>query len=149
MNQKEIIERFYKAFQQLDAETMVSLYHDDIEFTDPGFGTLRGIDAKNMWRMLCHKAKDLKIETSNLTEKSVHWEAHYTFSVTGRYIHNIIDANFEFKEGKIIRHVDTFNLHKWASQAFGLKGLLLGGTSFFKKKLQKQAKNILEKFSKS
>ncbi len=147
---KELITKFYTAFSELDSVTMVSCYHDDIEFTDPGFGNLKGERAKAMWRMLCKNAQDFKIEFSKVdaTENSgsAHWDASYTFRKTGRPVLNKIDAQFEFKNGKIIKHVDSFNLHNWARQAIGFQGLLLGGTSFFKKKLHQQTNGLLDKF---
>jgi limonene-1,2-epoxide hydrolase len=148
MTQKEIIEQFYTAFQKLDAETMVSFYHDDIEFTDPAFGTLHGDDAKNMWRMICSRAKDFSLEYNQVTETSAYWEPTYTFSATGNTVINKIDATFEFKDGKISKHTDVFDIHQWASQAMGLKGKLLGGTKFFKKKLNKQTKQFLAAYTK-
>ena len=152
---KQLIETFYTAFDKLDAETMVSCYHDAIIFEDPAFGVLKGEKAKNMWRMLCNsqKGKDFKIDFSHINatnnEGSAHWNAYYTFSKTGRKVHNSIDAKFEFKDGKIIKHTDVFNLHKWSKQAFGFKGLLIGGTSFFKKKLNAQTNALLTKFEKN
>ncbi len=149
---QSLIEEFYTAFNNLDAETMISCYHKDIVFEDPAFGELKGEHAKNMWRMLCasQKGKDFTVEFSNVSvdgEKgSAHWEAHYNFSKTGRRVHNKIDANFIFEEGKIISHKDDFNLHKWASQALGFKGKLIGGTNFFKRKLQSQTNHLLSKF---
>ena len=38
-----IIYQFYSAFSQLDAESMVDLYHNDILFNDPAFGTFMAI----------------------------------------------------------------------------------------------------------
>jgi len=151
---KNAIDKFYKAFNNLDAETMVSCYHDDIVFQDPAFGILKGNRAKNMWRMLCEsqKNKDFQVQYSNVDisedKGSASWEAFYTFSKTGRKVHNIIEARFEFKDGKIIKHTDTFNLHKWSKQALGLKGLILGGTTFFKNKLNAQTNRLLDKFEK-
>ncbi|NRA93665.1 MAG: nuclear transport factor 2 family protein [Psychroserpens sp.] len=148
----ETIEQFYQAFKALDSEKMVSCYADNIHFEDPAFGTLHGERAKNMWRMLCEsqKGKDFKIEFSNITSNSdtgsAHWEAFYTFSKTGRKVHNKIEAEFEFKDGKIVKHIDSFNLHRWAKQAMGLKGFILGGTSFFRKKLQVQTNNMLDRY---
>ncbi|WP_425075358.1 nuclear transport factor 2 family protein [Psychroserpens sp. S379A] len=151
---ENVITRFYKAFNNLDAETMVSCYHDDIVFEDPAFGVLKGNRAKNMWRMLCESQKDKdfhiiysKIKTSE-DKGFASWEAFYTFSKTGRKVHNVIEANFEFKDGKVIKHIDTFNLYKWSKQALGLKGYLLGHTSFFKNKLQIQTNSLLNKFEK-
>ncbi|MEL6562372.1 MAG: nuclear transport factor 2 family protein [Bacteroidota bacterium] len=149
---KETIEKFYQAFDQLDAEGMASCYHKDIVFEDPGFGVLEGKRASDMWRMLCEsqKGKDFRIEASNINfdgeSGSAHWEAHYNFSKTGRRVHNIIEAKFKFKDGLIIDHRDHFNLHRWARQALGFQGLLLGGTGFFKKKLHAQTNRLLDKY---
>jgi ketosteroid isomerase-like protein len=147
-----IIHNLYQAFDQLDAETMVSYYHKNIIFEDPAFGVLKGDRVKNMWRMLClsQKKKKFNVIASNITVNenngSAHWEAHYVFSKTGRKVHNKIDVTFEFKDGKIIKHTDYFNLHNWAKQALGFKGYLIGGTSFFKRKLNAQTNRLLTKF---
>ncbi|MGH1336347.1 MAG: nuclear transport factor 2 family protein [Aureispira sp.] len=144
------IEKFYTAFQQLDAQSMVACYHDDVEFEDPAFGLLKGEDAKDMWRMLCANAKDFKLEFSAIQQNGetgkAHWEARYIFSRTGRSVHNIIDATFELKDGLIIKHHDQFNLRRWAGQALGFKGSLLGGTKFFQNKLQAQTNGLLTKY---
>ena len=135
---KELIKTFYTALNNQDAETMISCYHEDVVFEDPGFGKLKGERAKNMWRMLCKNAKDFRVEFSQIEANeqtgSAHWEAWYSFSKTGRSVHNKIDAQFEFKDGKIIKHTDHFDLRRWASQAIGWKGALFGGLPFFKKK---------------
>ena len=151
---KSIIKNFYKSFNDLDPETMVNFYHKDIVFEDPVFGTLKGEKVKNMWKMLCasQKKNRFKVTVSNITTNiqngSAHWEAHYFFSKTGRKVYNKIDASFEFKDGKIIKHTDHFNLHNWAKQALGFKGYLIGGTSFFRRKMMKQTNNLLKKFEK-
>jgi ketosteroid isomerase-like protein len=150
MDNKQLIEKFYTAFQEKDAAGMTSCYHPEIVFTDPVFGTLNATRVNGMWNMLCKAGKDLTItfsgvEADDNTGKA-HWEAFYTFSQTGKKVHNKIDASFKFKDGLIIEHTDNFNLRKWASQALGFKGMLLGGTSFFKNKLQDQTNRKLNKF---
>ncbi|MFD0861776.1 nuclear transport factor 2 family protein [Sungkyunkwania multivorans] len=149
---KQTIEQFYDAFTQLDAEKMVANYHPDIRFEDPAFGELNGEHAKNMWRMLCEsqQGKDFKVRVSRIEADQnagkATWEAFYTFSKTGRKVHNIIHAEFKFKDGKIIEHIDSFDLYRWARQAMGPTGLLIGWTPFFKKKLQAQVNHLLLKF---
>jgi len=149
---KALIEKFYTAFKNLDAETMANCYHKDIVFKDPAFGILKGNKAKNMWRMLCQnqKEKDFKMSFYDIDFKddkgTAQWEAHYIFSKTNRKVHNKITAVFEFKDDKIIKHTDSFNLYAWTQQAFGLTGYLIGWTPFFRKKLQKQTNTMLSKF---
>lgn len=149
------VEVFYEAFNQLDVEKMVFYYHPNIKFTDPAFGKLEGEHAKNMWRMLCANSnkETFNVIYSNIVERNggidANWEAKYVFSQTGRKVHNIIKAHFKFKDGLIIEHTDNFSLQKWAKQALGFKGALLGGTSFFKKKLNSQTRKLLNKFESS
>ena len=103
-----------------------------------------------MWEMLIKKGKDLQLVFSNIraNEKNgnADWIATYSFSKTKNRVVNHIHANFTFKEGKIFTHTDTFNFYKWAAQAFGTTGILLGWTPFFKNKVRKEAMNNLAKF---
>lgn len=148
MENKQLIEKFYQSFAAGDAEGMVSCYADDILFADPAFGPLQGNDAKNMWRMLL-KNPGNKVTVSNIRADdktgSANWVAVYTFSRTGRKVTNRVSAQFEFKNGKISKHTDQFNLWKWAGQALGLPGYLLGWTPFMQSKIQKQARSLLNK----
>lgn len=150
MSNLALIQKLYTSFAALDAEGMAACYHKEIEFHDPAFGQLKGERAANMWRMLCEsqqeKGMEFKVIFSNVTDSSAHWEAFYTFSKTGRKVHNKIDASFTFKDGLILTHTDVFNLRHWAKQALGIKGALIGGTSFFQKKLQAQTNRLLDKF---
>ncbi len=147
-----IIEEFYKAFADLDAERMVACYHPDIVFEDPAFGQLHGEKARNMWRMICQSQKDkgfvVEYRDLNLHGEvgSAKWDAYYVFSQTSRKVHNKITANFKLKDGLIIEHNDNFDLHNWSKQAMGLKGFLLGRTGFFKRKLQEQTNKLLHNF---
>ncbi len=147
-----IIETFYTAFAAQDPEGMVACYHEDIHFEDPAFGVLKGEKAGQMWRMLCNsqKGKEFHVTFSNITcqedKGTAHWEAQYEFSATGRKVHNKIKASFELKDGKISKHIDSFSLRTWGKQAMGFKGLLIGGTGFFKNKLQEKTNHALEAY---
>jgi ketosteroid isomerase-like protein len=139
----QLIQQFYTAFANRDGDTMASLYHPDAHFSDPAFD-LNGAEAiGNMWRMLCRNGKDLQVEFRDVvatdTIGSVHWEAWYTFSKTKRKVHNKIDAQFEFRDGKIYRHKDVFDFWLWSRQALGPIGLLLGWTPFLHRKVRETA----------
>lgn len=148
---KALIERFYSAFKIKDYTTMAECYHPDVYFRDEAF-ELNGKEVAAMWNMLCKRGKDMTLEYS-VTEKdgaiSAHWEPKYSFSQTGRFVHNIVDAEFEFKDGLIIRHIDRFNFWRWSRQALGAPGLILGWTPFLKKKVSRMAMINLRKFMES
>lgn len=144
-----LVTRFYEAFQKQDGETMAACYHPDVHFSDPVFTDLRGDRARDMWRMLCGRAKDLRVEFRDVNADeglgSAHWEAWYTFS-TGRKVHNVIDASFVFSDGLIVRHADTFDLKAWAGQALGPMGRVFGGMSFMQKKIRAGAISGLDAY---
>lgn len=151
MNDHEtLIGNFYKAFGARDFKTMQQSYHPDADFSDPVFPKLRGEEIGSMWEMLVTTAKDLRIEAENIVADanggSCRWHAWYPFSRTGRQVHNIIDATFTFRDGKIIVHNDNFDFYRWSRQAFGLTGVLLGWTPFLQNKVQDTAARGLKNF---
>lgn len=148
---KQVIERFYSAFQKLDYKTMNDCYSDDIIFSDPVFLTLKEDEVKSMWEMLCKNAKDFSLTFSDielLDEEyaTCKWVATYTFSKTGKRVVNNIKAFMRLKDGKIIEHSDAFRLSTWIAQALGWKGVLFGWTGFMKKAVQNNARKNLLKF---
>ena len=148
MDNKELIEQFYTSFAKGDANGMVVCYADDVVFEDPAFGTLHGERAKNMWRMLVNPNMTLMFNNvwAEGDKGGAHWEATYIFSKTGNQVVNKIDAQFKFKDGKIIHHKDHFNFWKWSRQALGISGLLLGWTPLLKNKVQQTALAKLDSF---
>ena len=150
--EEKLINQFYTAFKNLDAETMVSLYHDDIMFEDPAFGVLKGEEAKAMWRMLIdsQKGKNFQVTFSNIQQNgkivTANWEAKYEFGKSKRKVHNKIKATFLIENGKILKHVDQFHLYSWAKQAMGFQGWLIGSTKLFQSKLNQQTRGMLQKY---
>ncbi len=149
MNNAATIEKFYSSFNAHDAASMADCYDDNITFQDPAFGVLLGDEAKSMWRMLM-KGTDVQVTYSNVVANdhkgSADWVATYTFSKTGRKVVNSVHAEFEFKDGKIIKHSDTFDFWVWSRQALGISGLLLGWTGFLRQKVTEQATRRLKQF---
>ena len=134
----DVVRRFYAAFKALDAEGMAACYSDDVVFSDEVFVGLRGEEARDMWRMLCARAKDLTVEVSNIRDEGddvvlAHWDARYRFGPTQRAVLNRIEARFRFNDaGLIVEHVDRFDFWQWSRQALGVPGLLLGWSPLLK-----------------
>jgi ketosteroid isomerase-like protein len=143
-------ERFYSAFAARDWRTMGALYADDARFSDPVFPDLDARETRAMWRMLIARGTDLALQYRVLSETAdaarVHWTARYTFSQTGRPVVNQIDATLSLRDGAIVSHVDDFGWHRWARQALGLPGLLLGWTPLFRRRVQAKARAALRRF---
>jgi ketosteroid isomerase-like protein len=146
----ELINRFYSCFQARDGAGMGACYQPRTRFSDPVFLDLDAPRARAMWAMLCERATDLQIEVASVVANDqvghARWEAWYTFSGTGRAVHNRIEAHFTFDGGTILAHRDAFDLWAWAGQALGPKGRLLGWTPMVKNAIRRQAASSLERY---
>jgi ketosteroid isomerase-like protein len=143
----KLIARFYEALGHHDAATMIACYAPDARFSDPVFPRLDASSVATMWRMLCARGKDLRVVASNIDADDrkgrAHWVATYTYSATGRHVVNEIDATFAFADGRIVRHEDRFDLHRWAMQALGTPGLLFGWTPPMQNAIREKAAKAL------
>jgi ketosteroid isomerase-like protein len=147
---EQLIEAFYTAFKNSDGPGMAACYHPDVEFSDPVFPALKGKRARAMWAMLAQRKADPNDRTFDSVRAddqrgSAHWEAKYKFPATGRPVHNRIDAEFEFEDGKIRRHTDRFDFWTWSRMAFGPAGLLLGWGPL-KVPVRKKLATLLDQF---
>ena len=145
-----VIADFYTAFQKHDAAGMVIHYAPTIHFSDSVFVDLHGSQAVAMWQMLAGRTTDLALTFDAIKADdqrgSAHWEGIYTFSKTGRKVHNKVDAQFIFKNGKIVDHHDQFDLWAWTRMALGTSGLLLGWTPFLQHKVQHESMETLASY---
>lgn len=145
----QVLERFYTAFAQRDWATMGTCYHNDARFSDPVFTDLDAAGVRAMWKMLLTSGTDLRIEfrvlEENATGGKVHWDAYYTFSKTGRKVHNSIDATFTLKDDLILIHRDHFDFWRWSRQALGTPGLILGWSTWLRSKVQGTARAGLQR----
>jgi ketosteroid isomerase-like protein len=145
-----LIERFYTALGSKDADAMAACYAPKASFEDPAFGQLDAGDARAMWRMLTSRATDLTVDVSEIIADdrtgSARWVAHYTFTQTGRPVVNDISAAFRFADGLIVEHHDHFDWWRWARQALGPPGLLLGWNPLFHNAARNKARGTLAEF---
>src|SRR5918997_229765 len=145
-----IVERFYAAFAACDGVAMAACYAPDAHFSDPVFPDLNGDEPGAMWRMLTAQATDLRVELLEHTADTARWRAHYTFSQTGRPVVNDVRATFRFDgDGLIADHRDEFSFSRWARQALGPPGLLLGWTPLLRNKVRHRARASLERLHSS
>lgn len=145
-----LIVRLYGALGRGDGEEMAACYHQDARFSDPAFGELRGAEVGRMWRMLTEQATALEVELveheADESAGSARWIARYPFSDTGRRVVNDVRADFRFRDGLIVEHDDRFDLRRWAAQALGPPGRLLGLTPLLGPLVRRRARRKLAAF---
>ena len=146
----ELIGRFYAAFGECDGDAMAACYAPDARFSDPVFPDLRDNEPGAMWRMLTGRAEDLTVKllehSADDGRGSARWIANYTFTQTGRHVTNDVRASFRFADGLIAEHRDEFDFHRWARQALGTSGLLLGWTPLLRSAVRRRARAGLDEF---
>jgi hypothetical protein len=137
---RAVLTAFYDALSRRDGGTMASLYAPNAFFDDEVF-SLSGDEIGKMWRNLMTRAKTLKISYKitqvKIDKGTVELTARYDYE--GRPVVNEIRSEIELKDGKIIKQRDKFDFPRWAGQAFGWKGKLLGGFGFFRRKVSLEA----------
>jgi hypothetical protein len=149
---EQLIDAFYNAFAAGNYAAMQVCYARGVSFEDAVF-TLKGKEVGAMWHMLSEGGRDLQashrdVHADDSTGRA-HWEAIYTFSSTGRKVHNIIEAEFQFQAGRILVHHDHFNFWRWSSQALGPTGMLLGWSPMLHNRVRATARARLDKFIQS
>ncbi|MGH2711973.1 MAG: nuclear transport factor 2 family protein [Actinomycetota bacterium] len=148
---RELIRRLYEALGRSDGEAMAGCYAPNATFRDPVFGTLKGDQPGDMWRMLTGRSRDLKFELAEHEADQgtgrARWIASYTFTPTKRSVVNEGRAEFRFADGKIVEHRDRFSMHRWASQALGPVGVLFGWSPPLVVGLRFRARKDLARFS--
>lgn len=146
-----VAERFYEAFTVRDFYTMGLLYANHATFSDPVFPRLTAQGARLMWQMLLTEAEDLEINAQILEDTPdrarVDWTARYTFTPTKRVVVNRVRTEMTIAAGKIVQQVDAFSLWRWAGQALGWKGWLLGFTPLVQDPIRRQAARSLKEFA--
>ena len=147
---RQLIERFYEAFDRCEGEAMTACYAEDAHFRDPAFGDLHGPEVGAMWRMLTSRATDLEVELASHDASgasgSANWIARYTFAASGRHVVNDINASFRFADGLIADHVDEFDFRRWAKQALGPSGYLVALLPPLRAKARAKARDQLAAF---
>lgn len=145
-----VVQRLYDAFRAKDGGAMQACYAPDATFRDPVFELHGAEEIGGMWKMLLEGGADLRVEVSGVeadaTSGRAHWDAYYTFSATGRKVHNAIDATFTVRDGLIATHVDDFDFWRWSRQALGPVGMLLGWAPPLRNKVRSTARRSLDAY---
>ena len=150
MSNHELLQRFYSAFDAHDGDAMAACYAPSATFTDPVFVGLRDGEPGAMWQMLTSRSKDLRVELkeseADEARGSARWIATYTFAQTGRKVVNDVRSTFRFEDGLIVDQRDEFDFRRWAGQALGLSGKVLGGTPIIRNAVRGKARAGLAAF---
>jgi ketosteroid isomerase-like protein len=116
-----VIGRLFEALKAGDYRGAAECYAMDARFRDIAFDLEGRSEIAAMWHLVCSRGVEITYRFVRADEAtgSASWEAHYTFSKTGRPVHNMIQSEFTFRDGAILRHFDRADRWRWAWQAQG------------------------------
>lgn len=125
----ELLQRLFTGLMLHDHEKMATCYHEQATFTDIAFD-LRGSKAiHTMWHMISETdlRATFRVTQANDQSGTVKLVDDYTFSSTGRPVHNVIESHFRFKDGLIKEQQDSCDARLWGATALGGLGGFLAG----------------------
>jgi hypothetical protein len=139
---RDALTRFYDALARRDGETLASLYAPGATFEDPVF-QLRGAEIGRMWKGLLGRARDFSV-TYTIAQAApergtVEWTARYLFGGR-RPVVNVILSELRFENGLVAEQRDAFDFPRWAAQALGAPGRLLGRFGWFRRSVARKAR---------
>ncbi len=118
---RDVVSKFYAAFEAKDTATMESLYAPNVKFADMLFSYDDRAGTMHMWKkILSDPATKIRFTLDRTDGDRVHghWVADYTLG--GRPVHNELTTQMVVKNGKIVQHQDASDWDKWAPQALPL-----------------------------
>lgn len=151
MLNKEIVERFYSAFSELDFPTLSSCLSENIIYHDPIFGLLEGEPVFYLWQMKCERLREFSFTFSNIEEldaeyTTCNWQISFFHRPTGDVVTMPGKAYMRIADGKIIEHSDGYKISEWLTVTQGWKGKLFGWTGYMKRKEENIYRKILERY---
>jgi hypothetical protein len=132
---------FYDSMARRDGEAMALMYAPTATFEDPVF-RLTGPDIGKMWIGLMRRAREFSIAYT-IAQAGRGWgtvELSAGYLYAGRRpVTNVILSELKLEGGRIVQHVDQFDFPRWAAQALGAPGRLLGRFEFFRRAVSRKA----------
>lgn len=160
----QTLHRFFTALAERDSQGMLNCYAHGVRFEDPVFNLNGESEIMGMWALLFGHV-GLARERKNKSQRdrptvwavefhtvktlnnhgSVRWEATFRYAPTGRVVHNGVYSQFRFDEdGLILSQRDNFDFWRWARQAYGIVGMMIGWTPMMWDHAREQAEVSLQ-----
>ena len=117
----DLLHRLFTSLNQHDHQEMAACYHADATFRDIAFDLRGSKQIHAMWHMICETDIRASFHLLEVDDRVGHVTLidDYTFSSTGRAVHNVIDSHFRLRDGLIIEHQDLCDARVWAAMALG------------------------------
>lgn len=155
-----LVRRMFESLNRLDAGAVRGCYHPNATFHDPVLSLIGQDQIAALWAMICASARSsgtlpsgqpagvrwgitLRTLSADETHGHADWDAYDRYAGAGRQTQTRIRSRFDFQDGLILRQCDDFQFWRWAHQALGWRGTLLGWTPMVRNSVRTQALSAL------
>jgi hypothetical protein len=122
---RALLEHFFTSLAHRNHEAMAACYAPEARFDDIAFHLCDSKKIHAMWHMITKSdlCMTYRVESCGARDAVVCWDARYTFTDTGRRVHNELRSAFTLQDGLIIKQYDHSDAWRWCLQALGpIKG---------------------------
>jgi SnoaL-like domain len=124
-----LIATLYSSLRDDKPDAAAACYAADAHFEDIAFWLDGRELILQMWRLVCSGDVGVTFDSVVADDQKgrANWVASYTFTDTGRRVINPTTAQFAFRDGLIVNHVDRCEAMAWATQAYPFPRNLAAG----------------------
>lgn len=140
----KLIESFFKAFSELDFNTMKTLAKSSIVYYDPLYGYLNDADVFLMWESR-YGQDGFSLKYTDAKDEG---DGYFTVKIEVVYlqkkaISQQMKAFIRIENGLISEYSHGFSVHQLCKQEYGLIGILLGWNRLIQQRIKNDARREL------
>ncbi len=144
---RQVTNRLFSAIHRHDSSTIVACYDSTGVFAAPLLGEVPAEHLERFWRRVFSTTRDhvltFRIVDVGLVNARVQGRVSYVLLASGRRVTCRFDSMLHVRDRLIRHHVDSFDAWGWAHMAYGTKGLMLGWSNTWQRRLSDDLRTSL------
>jgi len=137
----------FSALHRRNPSAIAACYDSAGVFTTPILGDVPAQHLERFWMRLFSRTRDhvlkFKIVDAGLVNARVEGRVSYVLLASGRRVSCPFDSMLHVRDRLIRHHVDNFDPWGWAQMAYGTKGLMLGWSNTWQRRLSNNLRSSL------
>lgn len=144
---RQVTNRLFSALHRRDPSAIAACYDRAGVFTTPILCDVPAQHLERLWTLFFSRTQDsiltYRIVDAGLVSARVEGRVSYGLLVSGRQVSCPFDSLLHVRDRLIQHHVDSFDPWGWAQMAYGTKGLMLGWSNTWQRRLSKDLRTSL------
>jgi len=144
---RQVTDRLFSTLRCRNPSAIAACYDSAGVFTTPILGDVPAQHLERLWTLFFSRTRDniltYKLVDAGLVSARVEGRVSYVLLVSGRRVSCPFDSLLHVRDRLIRHHVDSFDPWGWAQMAFGTKGLMLGWSNTWQRRLSNDLRTSL------